>query len=626
MTSVPGASRAPMVAGLAALGLLTAGIVGYAVWGREPAPPPEPEPVELPAPVAPVTRALSPRGDGGGWTWLNPRPRAMPTWYDVDVGGPGRVVLVGQDGAAARFLSGLLVTWRTGTERSLRDVAWTGADEALAAGDGGTLVHLTPRGPRLVASGTEANLLAVEPISSGGPDVEAIVAGDGGTLLRVRGDAVAALDTGTGAGLTAAHQRGGVLWVVGERGTILRFEGTQRFAEDAGLGVTLRAIGGCERGDLYAAGDQATLLRRRATGAWQNVRTSLDTGESLTSIACDRGRAAIVGSRGSVLLASGTDVVSLPSGFERGWHGVAGASDEATWLAGAGGRIASIEQDDAAHGVFVRTATAGPTVPLRDVAAIGGAIVGVGEWGRIVREREHGFEESESPTDAGLAALAAIDESRLLAVGDLGAIVEVRWDGASVVPSPTDASLRGVLVGDGGRVLMVGTGGTLVRGTLGALTASRIPEAGDLWAVAGTPDDAIAVGEAGTVVRVSATGAARLPCAEQASLRDVRRTPAGTFAVGEASTIVRVTATGCVREHGERGAPALESIALGPDGRPLAVGEHSTALVRTVEGAWEPVALDLGGNHARRIERLGRHVYVVGTGGVIVRHVIADGT
>ncbi|WP_157069448.1 hypothetical protein [Sandaracinus amylolyticus] len=349
------------------------------------------------------------------------------------------------------------------------------------------------------------------------------------------------------------------------------------------------------------------------------MRTSLDTGESITSITCDRGRAAIVGSEGTVLLASGTNVVRMPSGFDRGWHGVSGARDETTWIAGAGGRIATIEED------YVRTATAGPTVPLRDVATIGGALVGVGEWGRIVREREHGFEESTSPTDAGLAALAAIDESRLLAVGDLGAIVEVRWDGATLVQSPTDASLRDVLIGSDGRVLVVGTGGTLLRGTVESLSASRVRDAGDLWAVEGTPDEAIAVGDGGTVVRITSTGAERVPCDTERSLRAVLRTgDGGTWAVGEAGTIVRIGANGCTREHD--GDATLDAIAHGPDGRPLAVGERGTALARSADGTWSPIELDLGGNHAREIERLGRHVYVVGTGGVIVRHVIADGT
>ncbi|MDQ3038089.1 MAG: hypothetical protein M3Y87_37195, partial [Myxococcota bacterium] len=557
---------------------------------------------------------LSPRADGRGWAWINPRPRAMPTWYATDVGGPGLVVMVGQDGAAARLLSELLVTWRSGTERTLRDVTWLSTDTALAVGDAGTIVRLTGQGPRAIDSSTDVHLRAVEAISG----TEALIVGDDGTVLRLRGDRVSALDLGTEAGLTAVHERAGIVWIVGEHGTIVRLEGAQRTSEDAGLAVTLRAIGGCERGDLYAAGDQATLLRRRGDGTWQNVRTSLDTGESLTTITCDRGRAAIAGSTGSVLLASGTNVVALPSGFERGWHGVAGARDETTWLVGTGGRLATIEDD------HVQTGTEGPTVPLRDVATIGGALVAVGEWGRIVREHEHGLLESESPTDAGLAALAAIDETRLLAVGDLGAVVEVRWDGATLLSSPTDASLRDVLVGPDGRVIAVGTGGTVLRGTPESLSASRVADAGDLWAIDGSPDDAIAVGDGGTVVRMSGSGAALTRCRESASLRAVVRDREGTFAVGEGGTIVRIDADGCTREH--EGGPTLDGIARGPDGRLLAVGERATALAREADGTWAAVELDLGGNHARAIERLGRHVYIVGTGGVIVRHVIADGT
>ncbi len=360
------------------------------------------------------------------------------------------------------------------------------------------------------------------------------------------------------------------------------------------------------------------LLRRLPEGTWSPVRTSVPTDEAFTAITCDRGRAALSGTLGTVLLASGSRSVALPSGFERAWHGVSGGRDEATWLVGAGGRIASIEGD------HVQTGTSGPTVPLRDIEMIGGALVAVGEWGRIVRERERGFDESPSPTDAGLARLARIDDSRLVAVGDLGTVLEVRWDGARVVSTPTDASLRGVVADADGQVLAVGTGGTLLRGHLDALAVSRVPDAGDLWSVTGTPFDALAVGEGSTVVHVTRTGASRWPCDAGVGLHDVMRVGDSALAVGERGVIVRVTEGGCTQEHA--GGPSLASIAPGPDGRPMAVGDDSVGWVRHDDGRWHALDLDLATHHARRIRRLGRHVYVVGTGGTILRHVLVDGT
>jgi serine/threonine protein kinase len=615
---------AMLVAGV--LAIATAAMIAWAViGGDEPiGSSREPEEIALPTPQPPVVRALSPgEGRGGGWSWINPRPRAMPTWYAVHVGGPGLVAIVGQDGAAARFFGdSTLVSWRSGTERTLRSVVWTSSDDAIAAGDGGALVRLTPQGPRAITTGTEVDLRAVI-VGSG---IEAIVAGDAGTLLRVAGDRVTAIATGIEGALLTLHARGDAIWIAGERGVIARLVQTPAGAvierEGSGTGITLRAIGGCARGDLYAAGDQATLIRRTADGAWQTVRTDVDTGESFRAITCDRGRAAIVGSEGTVLLASGGRVVRLPSAWDRAWHGASGARDQSAWIVGAGGRLATIEED------HVLTRSAGPTVPLRDVSAIAGAVVAVGEWGRIVRERERGYEESESPTDAGLAAVAALDESRLIAVGDVGAIVEVRWDGATLLESPTDASLRDVIVGGDGRVLAVGTGGTLVRGTIGSLTATQLPESGDLWAIEGEPDDAIAVGEEGSVFHLGGSGATRWAVCEGMSLRALARTPSGALAVGATAggegVILGLEPDGCVRQH-QGGAP-LSSIALGPDGRPMAVGDRGAAWARAADGTWSAIDLDLGGNHARAIRRIGRHVYVVGTGGAIVRQVVVDGS
>ena len=611
----------PVLIGVGAiLALATLALIGYAALGGDRPVEPEPEEVALPTPREPVVRAFTAAAGArdAGWTWINPRPRAMPTWYAVAVGGPGLIAMVGQDGAAARFLAGSLVTWRTGTNAALRAIAWSAPDVAIAVGERGTIVRLTSQGPQAIPSQAPVDLRAVLPRTA----TEALIAGDAGTLLRVRGSTVDALASGTDAALLALHRRGDATWIVGERGTILRATGDgpgEITAVPSGTGVTLRAVGGCPRGDLYAAGDQATLVRRRADGTWQNVRTEVDSGVMFSSIACDRGRAAIVGSDGTVVLASGQNVVAIPSGFDRAFHGVAGDEGESTWIVGAGGRLATLEQD------HVETRTSGPTVPLRDVGAIGGAIVAVGEWGRIVREREHGLEESESPTDAGLAALAPLDESRLLAVGDLGAIVEVTWQGARTLPSPTDASLRGVIAGADGRVVAVGTGGTLLRGGAESLVASRVPDVGDLWAIDGTPDDAIAVGDGATVVHVATGTAARWPCdIGGASLRAIARTPAGPIAVGEEGTIVRVSAGGCTLEH--RGGPSLDAIVLGPDGRPLAVGEDGAAWARADDGSWSEAEVELGGNHARAARRIGRHVYEVGTGGAIVRHIVADGS
>ncbi len=621
--SVGGTSRAPMIGLLGLFAVLALGAVGYAIWGAGPpdATDVAEENAPLPEPRDHTVHALAAGTTGAsGWTWLSPRPRAMPTWFATDVAGPGLVAFVGQDGAAARFHDELLVTWRSSTTAQLNAVRWGAPDQALAAGDGGVLVRLTDQGPRVLESGTTAALRGLAVLSP----TEAIAVGDDGTVLRLVGDRATELDVGVTGDLLAARERHAEIFVVGEGGVILRITDLSagRFIREVSRYTsTLRAIGGCERGSLYAAGDEGLVLRRHAHtdggGEWRGLRLPHDTNEAFTSIGCDHGRAVVVGANGSVLLASGDDSVMLESGTENAWHGASGANDEATWVVGGGGQLATLEVD------HLQTRVDGPTFPLRDVGTIGGAVVAVGEWGHIVREHEEGFRAAESPTDGGLAALAAVDETRLIAVGDLGTLVEVRFDGATLHDSPSRASFRDVVSG-GGHLLIAGTEGTLMRGDLGAFAPTHLEDAGDLWSLDGTPTDAIVVGDAGFVAHVDGAGHQRIACAVTASLRSVVRAGEVAYAVGEHGAIVRISGASCAVEHD--GGPTLNAVAVGPRGQPLAVGDEGVSLERSESGSWAPSDLEVGRTSLRGIERIDRYVYVVGTGGAILRRIVVDGS
>lgn len=613
------APAAKLLSGLMAAAALALG--GWVAWEATRDGPVEPEEAEpgpaLPEPGEPRVRPMVGSDSGFGWTWVNPRPRGMPTWYAVDRAPRGdRVVMVGRAGAAIRYAEGALYAWSTGTERTLRGVAWVGAREAVAAGEGATLVRLGPDGPSALDVPDEAR--------AGGPTLRAVAAtgegralvvGDGGTALRVGPDGVEAVDLGTDADLLAVHARGDDVFVAGTGGTVLRLAGEppEVRVEEPGVEGTLRAIGGCARGSLYAAGDDGVLLRRRPSGAWRRVRAG--RGEAFTAVACDHGRVAAVAADGRVVLVSGARTVELPSGFERAWHGVDGGADGPSWLVGVGGRLATIERD------HVRIRTAGPTVPIRDLGGMGGALVAVGEWGRILRQREGIVARVESPTEAGLAALVQVNEGRLLAVGDFGAMVDIRFDRATLLEAPTEASLRDG-VSDGEALLVVGAGGTVLRGRIGAPRASVVPDVGDLWSVAGTPSEAVAVGDEGVVLRLSPTGFSRVPCETEATLRAVARTDAGTWAVGDDGRIVRVEADGCAIEH--EGGPTLHAVGVGPHGRMLAAGDEGTVLERGEDGTWGPAGVEVGRASLRAIWRGRRYVYVAGTGGVLVRHILVD--
>ena len=69
----------------------------------------------------------------------------------------------------------------------------------------------------------------------------------------------------------------------------------------------------------------------------------------------------------------------------------------------------------------------------------------------------------------------------------------------------------------------------------------------------------------------------------------------------------------------------LNGIGRGPDGHLLAVGDMGTAFSRGDDGAWTPVDLDVGGVSLRAVRSIERYVFVVGAGGVILRHIRVDG-
>ena len=601
----------PWFFGLGAL-LLAGAVVGAATTMLEDEPArTEPALPALPVPREPRSSPMVPTsGDGYGWTWVNPQPRAMPTWYAIDVASGGDpVVLVGRGGMAVRYERASLFRWQTGVESDLRGVAWTGAREALAAGDGGVLVRLGPDGPSALSSGTTVTLRDVVAVSA----TEALVCGDEGTLLRVAGDRVTAIESSTEADLLGMFARGEDVFLVGSEGTILRLRGSRLVREPSPVDVTLRSVGGCPSGPVYAAGDEGTLLWRRTSGAWEQVR--VNGNEAFTSVSCDHGRVAAVRRDGSILLVSGARAVELPSGHDGPWYAVAGGTRGPSWIAGAGGRLATIEED------HVRTRTAGPTVPIRDLGGMGGALVAVGEWGRILRERERRIEQVESPTDSGLAALVQVDEGRLIAVGDYGAMVDIRFDRATLLPTPTRASLRDG-VSEGNELLVVGAEGTLLRGVPGLLRASVVPGVGDLWSVAGTPADAVAVGEGGVVLRITHDSVSRIDCEGSRTLRAVVRTAEGTWAAGDGGRIVRIEPGGCVEEH--EGGPALHAIGVGHEGHLLAAGDAGTVLSRGANGSWDRVDVDVGGASIRAIWRSSRYVYLAGTEGVLVRHIRLD--
>jgi photosystem II stability/assembly factor-like uncharacterized protein len=113
------------------------------------------------------------------------------------------------------------------------------------------------------------------------------------------------------------------------------------------------------------------------------------------------------------------------------------------------------------------------------------------------------------------------------------------------------------------------------------------------------------------------------------SLRAVVRIGTTAYAVGEHGTVVRIDEAGCQAERVVdtiTTIPTLNAVGLGPRGMPLAVGDDGVSYERQADGTWTLSDLNAGRSSLRGIERIDGYVYVVGTGGTILRRVVVDGT
>jgi hypothetical protein len=65
---------------------------------------------------------------------------------------------------------------------------------------------------------------------------------------------------------------------------------------------------------------------------------------------------------------------------------------------------------------------------------------------------------------------------------------------------------------------------------------------------------------------------------------------------------------------------------MGPHGRALAVGDRGASFERGDDGTWTAGDVDVGWISLRGIERIDEYVYLVGTGGTILRRIVVDGS
>lgn len=580
---------------------------------------PEPRPetsraprVALPRPMPAEERlAFAPVTLEGGFRFVNPLPRVLPSFLGVAVAGEA-LLMVGRDDAAFGIVDRAITRIPLGVEGPFHAVVGASDSTFVAVGARGRIVVVEAGHGAPLVSGVEADLRDVVALGAG----EYVVVGDRGTFLTIRGRSVSRVDTGVDEDLVAVATAGSEVLAVGEGGVALRWDRSSLRREASGSSRTLRGVAMCADAGTYAVGDEGTVMRRSVDAggeaSWTPVANR--SREMLHDVACDGARVVAAGAQGGVLVIGGLSSIRLDSGERRSLQAIAATPGRPPVAVGQGGFVVGVGPDR-----IVRM-TGGHSRALFDVALVSGALIAVGAEGTALRERETRFEVMQVPIGSGLSALANLTPDAAVAVGDLGAILEVTYQGVRGMVSPTDANLRGVVTG-GGELLAVGTGGTLVRGHEGAFQRILAPVEADLRAVVGTPDDALVVGDAGTVLRVRGGDVDRIDCGVDEALHAAVRVDADFLVAGDDGLVLRVGDAGCSLVR--RGGPDLR--AIGPDGNGalLMVGVDGAALklaLPLAPGA-EAVAvkMDTAGHDLHAIRAFDRDVVLVGGGGVILR-------
>ncbi|MCS6912895.1 MAG: hypothetical protein NZ890_06620 [Myxococcota bacterium] len=259
---------------------------------------------------------------------------------------------------------------------------------------------------------------------------------------------------------TAATLRGlwgtdvGDLWAVGDEATVLRRTPTGwRVLSGVPTRAALRAVDGQGPSSVFLSGHGGTVLR------WDGADLALLPRPSMNALhgvwASPSGAVFVVGDRGELQRRDGTTWSSL-GGSGSVLLGVWGSAANDAWIVGEGGTI--LRYDGAAWTPSI----SGTTTTLRGLWGSGPRDVwAVGDSGTILHWDGTAWSPASSGVQGTLRAVRGGGPRDVWAVGDSGTILH--WDGSRWRPQPsgTSADLLAVWVG-GGHILAVGADGTIL--------------------------------------------------------------------------------------------------------------------------------------------------------------------
>jgi hypothetical protein len=178
---------------------------------------------------------------------------------------------------------------------ALRAVAQQ-VDEAIAVGDGGTILEMEGDAWKSVASPTSRTLRAIVYTSYG-----AVAIGDGGTIVRRLAPHMAwqADASGTGSDLFGACAGLRDVWLVGSAGTVITRVG-DAWKVHASLGATLRAVA-CDDHAAIAVGDKGAMFERLDDVGWHATTSNVTVDLFAVSAPLGTTSFTVVGAAGAVV-------------------------------------------------------------------------------------------------------------------------------------------------------------------------------------------------------------------------------------------------------------------------------------------------------------------------------------
>ena len=339
------------------------------------------------------------------------------------------LLICGDAGVAFRWGPGGVRRLHTRVRYDLHDLACNDAGDALVCGDGGTLLQETDSPVRENAA-TEESRSRWRQISNdetnltlrgiwGVGDGQLIAAGDGGTVLHIDGETVTPREVPDGLrihGLWGSSPRH--VFAACDNATILHFDGDQwSVAHQGHVETALLAITGFGPHDIFAVGDSGYCLRYDGL-MWRQVETGVQQ-ELYALWGQDSQHLLAVGGGGIVLRFNGERWKTFSAGTDHDLYGVCGSGLTRIFLCGLNGTLIRFE-DNAWHRDF-----AGVRSDLHALAQRDGVFYAAGSSGTVLRNGDGTWELEDSKSDATLQDIAATGDA-IYACGSGGIILRRR--------------------------------------------------------------------------------------------------------------------------------------------------------------------------------------------------------